>query len=77
MATKASDQPDSSTTVSDWTDPIRVVIPFKDQAPADIVRFQLKDLNSKIHTTVQPVFVSQRTKQDLRLREAKPPIVNQ
>lgn len=47
MATKASDQPDSSTTVSDWTDPILVVLPFKDQAPADIVRFQLKDLNRK------------------------------
>ena len=58
-------------------DPIRVVLPFKDQASADIVRAQLKDLSHKIQTTVQPVFVSQKIERDLKLREAKPPIVNQ
>ena len=31
----------------------------------------------KIQTTVQPVFVSQKIERDLKLREAKPPIVNQ
>ena len=50
---------------------------FKDQASADIVRAQLKDLSHKIQTTVQPVFVSQKIERDLKLREAKPPIVNQ
>ena len=58
-------------------DVIRVVLPFKDQASADIVCAQLKDLSQKIQTTVQPVFVSQKIERDLKLREAKPPIVNQ
>ena len=44
VAAKASDQPASSPTVSDRSDPIRVVLPFNDQASADIVRAQLKDL---------------------------------
>ena len=77
VAAKASDQPVSSPAVSDQSDPIRVVLPFKDQASADIVRSQLKDLSQKIQTTVQPVFVSQKIGRDLKLQEAKPPIVNQ
>ena len=77
VAARASDQPVSSPTVSDRLDPIRVVLPFKDQASADIVRAQLKDLRQKFQTTVQPVFVSQKIERDLKLREAKPPIVNQ
>ena len=56
-----------SMTVSDRSDPIRVVLPFEDQASADIVRAQLEDLSHKIHTTVQPVFVSQKIEQDLKL----------
>ena len=60
IAAKASDQPVSSATVSDRTDPIRVVLQFKDQASADIVRVPPKDLSQKIHTTVQPVLVSQK-----------------
>ncbi len=77
VAVKASDQPVSSLAVSDRLDSIRVVLPFKDQASADIVCSQLKDLSQKIQTTVQPVFVSQTIGRDLKLREAKPPIVNQ
>ena len=48
-----------------------------DQASADIVRTQLNDLSQKIHKTIQPVFVSQKINQHLKLREAKPPLVNQ
>ena len=77
VATKASDQPVSSPAVSDRSDPIRVVLPFKDQASAGIDRAQLKDLSQKSQTTLQPVFVSQKIGRDLKLREAKPPIVNQ
>ena len=44
---------------------------------AGIFSVQRKDLSQKIHTTVQPVFVSQKIGRDLKLREAKPPIVNQ
>ena len=78
VAAEASDQPVSSPAVSDRSDryPIRVVLPFKDQASADIVRAQL-NLSQKIQTTVQPVFVSQKIGRDLKLRETKPPIVNQ
>ena len=58
--------------------PIRLVLPFKDHESADIARAQLKDLSQMIQTTLQPVFVSQKTGRDLNLREAnKPPIVNQ
>ena len=53
------------------------VLPSKDQASADIVHVQLKDLSQKIHTIIQPVFVSQRIEQDIKLRETKPPVVNQ
>ena len=60
IAAKASDQPVSSATVSDRTHPIRVVLQFKDQASADIVRVQPKDLSQKIYTTVQPALVSQK-----------------
>ena len=52
-----------------------VVLPFKDQASADIVQVQLKDLSQKIHTTEQPVYVSQQIEQDLKLREAKLSVV--
>ena len=37
----------------------------------------IKDLSQKIQTTVHPVSVSQKIGRDLKLREAKPPIVNQ
>ena len=58
-------------------DPVRLVLPFKGQASADIVRTQLDDLSQKIHKTIQPVFVSQKINQHLKLREAKPPLANQ
>ena len=34
--------------VSDSSDPVRVILPFKDQSSADIVRRQLPDLSHKI-----------------------------
>ena len=42
-----------------------------------IVRTQLNDLSQKIHKAIQPVFVSQKINQHLKLHEAKPPLVNQ
>ena len=63
--------PDSSpAAVCDSSDPVRFILPFKDQSSADIVRRQLQDLSLKIHTTVSPV-------RDHEMREAKPPLVNQ
>ena len=43
--------------------------PFKDQISADIVRKQLKDLSLKVHTTIQPVFVSRKIEQELSVKE--------
>ena len=56
-------------------DVIRIVIPFKDQDAALSVKEQLRDLNSKVRKTIQPVLTSCKVKQDLRLGESKPNIV--
>ena len=66
-----------SPTENNSPEPVRVVLPFKDQASADILRTQLKDLSQKITTTIQPVFVSHKIERDLKSREVKPPVVNQ
>jgi len=63
--------------VNNELDPVRVVLLFKDQASADIVRAQLKDLSQKIEVTIQSTFVSHKIKQHLKPREVKPAIVNQ
>ena len=55
----------------------RVVIPFKDQESANIVKTQLKDLSIKLQTTIQPIFISQKIGQDLKECETKPQLVNQ
>ena len=57
--------------------PVRVVLPFKDQRSADIVRNRLKDLSRKTSVTIQPVFVSQKINDLLKICENKPSIVNQ
>ena len=56
---------------------VRVVIPFKDQESANYVKKELKNLSIKVQTTVQPVFVSRKIGQDLKVREMKPQIINQ
>ena len=38
---------------------------------------QLKDLSLKVNTTIQPVFASRKIEQELNVKEAKPPIVNE
>ena len=73
VAAKASDQPVSSPIGPHSYFPHAL---FKNRASADVVRAHLKDLSQKIQTTVQPVFVSQTIGRDLKLREAKPSIVN-
>ena len=64
---KVADQqhiPSTDTT----TPPIRIIRPFKDQVSANVVRKRLTDLSSKIKTTIQPVFVSRKLNQDLKVR---------
>ena len=57
--------------------PIRIIIPYKDQKSADVVRKQLHDLGRKIDHELQPIFTSKKIADDLRETELKPPIVNQ
>ena len=54
-----------------------MVLPFKDQISADIVKKQLEDLSLKVHTTTQPVFESRKIEQELNVKETKPAIVDQ
>ncbi|XP_068755893.1 uncharacterized protein [Montipora capricornis] len=74
---KVCDQQQPLSPSQEKDDTIQVVLPFKDQISADIVRKQLKDLSLKVHTTIQPVFVSRKIEQELIVKETKPPIVNQ
>ena len=78
IADKAPAQPTSRlAAATNVQDPVRLVLPSKDQASAGIVRTQLNDLSQKIHKTIQPVFVSQKINQHLKLSEAKLLLVNQ
>ena len=74
---KICDQQQPLSLSQEKNDTIRLVLPFKDQISADIVKKQLNDLSLKIHTTIQPVFVSRKIEQELNVKEAKPLIVNQ
>ena len=56
---------------------VRLVMPFKDQRSADIVRNRLNDLSRKTPVTIKPVFVSQKINEQLKTNETKPSIVNQ
>lgn len=58
-------------------DVTRVIIPFKDQDSANIVKMQLKDISIQLQTTIKPVFVSRKIGQDLKECETKPQLVNQ
>ena len=75
VASKAEDQQRIPTPGDSPT--VRIVLPFKDQVSADFVRKQLKDLRQKTHNAIQPVFVSNKIEQELKVQEKKPPIVNQ
>ena len=58
-------------------DPIRIVLPFKDQKSASAVGRQLGDLSRKINVDISPVYTSRNIKDEIRVREDKPPLVNQ
>ena len=55
----------------------RIVLPFKDQRSADIVKKHLSDLSNKIDHILQPVFRSRKLGDDLKVQEPKPPVINQ
>ena len=47
---------------------VRVFTPIKDQESANYVKKQLKDLSLQVQTTVQPVFVSCKINQHLKVK---------
>ncbi|KAL9988968.1 hypothetical protein ACROYT_G003467 [Oculina patagonica] len=57
--------------------PVRIILPFKDQRSADVVRRQLSDLGKKINSDLRPVFTSKKIADDIKVAEAKPPLINQ
>ena len=74
---KVCDQPRPLSTAQETDNMVRVVLPFKDQNSAEFVKKQLKDLSLKVNKTIQPVFTSRKIEQELKVKEAKPPIINQ
>ena len=79
-------------------DPIRIVLPFKDQKSSNSVCRQLGDLSRKINVDISPVYASRKInvdisrkinvdispvytswkiKDEIKVRENKPPLVNQ
>ena len=56
---------------------VRITLPFKDQRSADVVRRQLPDLGKKINSDLRPVFTSKKSADDIKVAEAKPPLINQ
>ena len=55
----------------------RIVLPFKDQKSADIVKKHLSDLSNKLDHKLQLVFRSRKIGDDLKVQEPKPPLINQ
>ena len=45
----------------------QIALPFKDQKAADTVRRQLNDLGSKINVSFQPVFLSEKLEDELKI----------
>ena len=51
--------------------------PFKDQKSANVVRKQLADLSRKINADISPVYTSRKIKDEIKVKEDKPPLVSQ
>ena len=69
---------DSHTRMADKREaPVRIVLPYKDQKSANVVRKQLADLSRKINVDISPVYTSKKIKNEIRVREDKPPLVSQ
>ena len=51
--------------------PVRIVLPYKDQKSANVVRKQLADLSRKINADISPVYTSRKIKDNIKVREDK------
>jgi len=57
--------------------PVRIILSFKDQRSAGVVRRQLSDLGKKINSDPRPLFTSKKTADDNKVAEAKALLINQ
>ena len=57
--------------------PIRIILLCKDQRSADTAQRQLSDLGKKINSDLRPVFTSKKIADEMKVAEAKPPLINQ
>ena len=57
--------------------PVRIVLPYKDQKSANVVRKQLADHSWKINADISPVYTSRKIKDEIKVKEDKPPLVSQ
>ena len=69
---------DSHTRLADEREaPVRIVLPYKDQKSANVVRKQLADLSRKTNVDISPVYTSRQIKDEIKVREDKSPLVSQ
>ena len=57
--------------------PVWILLPFKDQKSADVLRKQLNNLSNRIGTPLQPIYTSRKLGDALSVKEQKPSLINQ
>ena len=57
--------------------PVWILLPFKDQKSADVLRKQLNNPSNRIGTPLQPIYTSRKLGNALSVKEQKPSLINQ
>ena len=57
--------------------PVQIILPFKDQRSADLVRRQLSDLVKKVNRDLCPLFTSTKIADAIKVTKPKPPHINE
>ena len=57
--------------------PLRILLPFKDQKSADVLRKQLNNLSNRMGTPLQPIYTSRKLGDTLSVKERKLSLSNQ
>ena len=57
--------------------PVWILLPFKDQKSADVLRKQLNNFSNRIGTPLQPIYTSRKLGDALSIKEQKPSLINQ
>ena len=56
---------------------VRILLPFKDQKSADVLRKQFNNLSNRIGTPLQSIYTSRKLGDALGVQEQKPSLINQ